>query len=160
MWAQLRCRNQNAEDEKENASSPTKVKKLSKKNSPDDENNNNNSKKKQQQQQPQSPKKSKSATLPATNGGSSSVNRNNSHQTETLADTIKRNQQLTVDTNNETNRASSQQPSPLSSKSAGTTINIQPGQPRCPVLSASDAANSASFVRGVCIPSTTITNFV
>lgn len=41
------------------------------------------------------------------------------------------------------------QPSPLSSNSAATTINIQANTPRAPVLSASDAPNSNSFIRGV-----------
>ena len=163
----------NQDDEKENASSPTKVKKLDKSKKPsklDDENNNAISDRQRKNGSPESPpskmaspeskrpapNKYSSQPIPSSqveNGhaganGNAESNTADQAKRRSLRDTrpdYENQQHLTVETN--IVHGSSQQPSPLSSKSGATTINIQ--HPRHPALSASDAANSASFVRGV-----------
>ena len=144
---------QRQDDEKENTSSPSKVKKSSSKSS-DDPKRNGSADSPKSSATPGS-KRSSQPTSPSFSNGNGGGSGQQSGGEENLADRIKRrslrdhdNQQLlTVETNMTQGSSTSQQPSPLSSKSAATTINIQ--HPRHPVLSASDAAHSASFVRGV-----------
>ena len=67
--------------------------------------------------------------------------------------TVPTSKQLTVDTTSrqylETQNTNLLQPSPLSTKSTASTVNTNNYQPQQRVLSASDAAQSSSFVRGV-----------
>lgn len=160
---------QRQDDEKENASSPTKVKKSSQKYEKE--------KKPEPAKQPvASPPESKrpsshnyacsASGLDQHSNGVQNGNEPdlsddaNRAKRRSLRDHVTKNgggggsdnfggaqQALAVETNMTQGSSTSQQPSPLSSKSAATTINIQ--HPRHPVLSASDAAHSASFVRGV-----------
>jgi hypothetical protein len=80
----------------------------------------------------------------------------NGNQTAAATNTSHLNNELTVDTSQnrqylETQNTNLLQPSPLSTKSTASTVNTQSNnyQAQQRVLSASDAANSSSFVRGV-----------